>query len=93
MRTPGQPKALESPGKANDARILAEEIAEGLRDALEQIESVLADLKTRVRKKGPFNLGPDLKRPAEPLSSSSSGPTQPAVRQFRVGCAVIPSQV
>jgi hypothetical protein len=45
----GQPKALESPGKANDARILAEEIAEGLRDALEQIESVLADLKTRVR--------------------------------------------
>jgi hypothetical protein len=49
MRTPGQPKALESPGKANDARILAEEIAEGLRDALEQIESVLADLKTRVR--------------------------------------------
>jgi hypothetical protein len=28
---------------------LAEEIAEDLRDALGQIESVLADLKTRVR--------------------------------------------
>jgi hypothetical protein len=31
------------------ARTPASEIAEDLRDALEQIESVLADLKTRVR--------------------------------------------
>jgi hypothetical protein len=38
-------------GKApdSDPHLLAEEIAEDLRDALGQIEGVLADLKARVR--------------------------------------------
>ena len=42
-------ESLEDSANLPDPHILAEEIAEDLRDALEQIESVLADLKTRVR--------------------------------------------
>jgi type I restriction enzyme M protein len=42
-------ESLEDSANLPDPHVLAEEIAEDLRDALEQIESVLADLKTRVR--------------------------------------------
>jgi type I restriction enzyme M protein len=42
-------ESLEDSANLPDPHVLAEEIAEDLRDALEQIESVLVDLKTRVR--------------------------------------------
>jgi type I restriction enzyme M protein len=41
-------ESLEDSANLPDPHVLAEEIAEDLRDALEQIESVLADLKARV---------------------------------------------
>jgi type I restriction enzyme M protein len=42
-------ESLEDSAKLPDPHVLAEEIAEDLRDALGQIEGVLADLKARVR--------------------------------------------
>ena len=42
-------ESLEDSANLPDPHVLAEEIAEDLRDALEQIESVLADLKARAR--------------------------------------------
>jgi type I restriction enzyme M protein len=42
-------ESLEDSANLPDPHIIAEEIAEDLRDALVQIESVLADLRTRVR--------------------------------------------
>ena len=42
-------ESLEDSANLPDPHVLAEEIAEDLRDALGQIESVLADLKARVR--------------------------------------------
>lgn len=42
-------ESLEDSANLPEPHLLAEEIAEDLRDALGQIESVLADLRTRVR--------------------------------------------
>ena len=42
-------ESLEDSANLPDPHVLAEEIAEDLRDALGQIEGVLADLKARVR--------------------------------------------
>ena len=42
-------ESLEDSANLPDPHVIAEEIAEDLRDALEQIESVLADLKTRAQ--------------------------------------------
>ena len=43
-------ESLEDLANLPDPHVIAEEIAEDLRDALEQIESVLADLKARATK-------------------------------------------
>ena len=43
-------ESLKDSGSLPDPHILAEEIAEDLQDAIEQIESVLGDLRTRVAK-------------------------------------------
>jgi type I restriction enzyme M protein len=42
-------ESLEDSANLPDPHVLAEEIAEDLRDALGQIEGVLSDLKTRAR--------------------------------------------
>lgn len=42
-------ESLEDSANLPEPHVIAEEIAEDLRDALEQIESVLADLRSRVR--------------------------------------------
>ena len=42
-------ESLEDSANLPDPHVLAEEIAEDLRDALGQIEGVLADLRARVR--------------------------------------------
>ena len=42
-------ESLEDSANLPDPHVLAEEIAEDLRDALGQIEGVLADLRSRVR--------------------------------------------
>jgi hypothetical protein len=42
-------ESLEDSANLPDPHVIAEEIAEDLRDALAQIESVLADLKARIR--------------------------------------------
>ena len=46
-------ESLEDSTNLPEPHVLAEEIAEDLRAALEQIESVLGDLQQRVRTKAP----------------------------------------
>jgi len=76
-------ESLEDSAKLPEPHMLAEEIADDLRSALEQIESVLGDLTARALRMSARDA--ELAREAEPTFALEPSPAQPQPKVKRRG--------